>query len=78
VIYKKGQIIPRRLVRCKNRKAQFLYVFCVDVEVVGRVITALDPGPLLHQRYEKIKGKNGKPNVLASCLIENVHFKYME
>lgn len=41
MIYRKGQIVPRRFVRCKSRKTQYTVKFGADVEINGRTIRML-------------------------------------
>ena len=73
MIYKKGQIIPRRLVRCGNRKAQHLWKFGADVEVTGRTIKLLAPGSAITNNRQFIGGKKGRPRIYSRALIVNLY-----
>lgn len=44
VIKKKGQIVPKRLVKAVEKKSQHLVKFGCDVEIKGKTITALNGG----------------------------------
>lgn len=73
MIYKKGQIIPRRLVRCKNRKTQHLWRFGSDVEVIGREVRILSYGEgIFTGGGGFIGGKHGKPLIINVARINNV------
>ena len=63
VKYKKGQIVPRYLVRCKRRKTQHLVKFGSDVEVCGREVRATSGAPLFFIDRHFVGGKNGKPRL---------------
>lgn len=72
--YKKGQIVPRRLVRCKNRRTQFLWKFGCDVEVVGKTIKMKGDGgsAIMHSGRFYIGGKKGRPRVYDEALIDGL------
>jgi hypothetical protein len=61
--YKKGQIIPRFLARCQNRKTQHRNVFGCDVEISGKTITALSGGAVFVIKGAYIGGKRGRPKI---------------
>ena len=44
MIKKKGQIVPKYLVKAVEKKSQHLVKFGCDVEIEGRTLTALDGG----------------------------------
>jgi len=73
VIYKKGQIIPRRLVRCGNRKTQHLWKFGADVEIKGKTIKMLTEGAAIINSKLFIGGKKGRPRLYTNALLENIH-----
>jgi hypothetical protein len=71
--YKKGQIVPRTLVRCKHRKTQHRVKFGADVEVDGRTIKALSNGSVLIINCSYIGGKKGKPRLYLNPIIQNIN-----
>lgn len=72
--YRKGSIIPRRLVRCASRKTQHLWKFGCDVRVEGRKITALrKDGAILRQTSFFIGGRNGKPRRYDRAVLVPLH-----
>ena len=71
--YKKGQIIPRNLVRCKSRKTQHLWTFGADVEVTLREITLLSDGVVFYERKGYAGGRHGKPRRLNFSYIHDIH-----
>lgn len=70
--YRKGQIVPRNLIRCKNRKTQHKIVFGCDVKIIGRKINMLSPGNCIVITGSYIGGKNGKPRLYMHPLIKDV------
>lgn len=76
MIYKKGSIVPRCLVRCKNRKTQHLIKFGCDVAVNRheRSIVAITDGAAIVCSRGFIGGKNGTPKIINSMIISNIHF----
>jgi hypothetical protein len=70
--YKKGQIVPRRLVRCKSRKTQHTIVFGADVDITGRSITALSDGSVLIFTKSHIGGQKKKPKILIRALVNDI------
>lgn len=69
--YKKGQIVPRRLVRCKNRRIQHAIKFGEDVKVDGRTITVLGVGPAIYIAWGRTKSR-GKTLPIKDITVENV------
>ena len=72
MIYKKGQIVPRRLVRCKHRKTQYTVKFGADVEVIGRTIRMLSDGSAIEINRDYIHGKKGKPRLYVKSYLHNI------
>lgn len=72
MLYKKGSIIPRSIVRCKNRKTQYLWKFGADVEVLNKEITILDDGTAIVSNHSFIGGIKGKPRIYNIALLEDV------
>ena len=72
MFYKKGHIVPRRLIRCKNRKTQHLWKFGADVDVSGRTITALTGGAVFYNSRSYIGGNNGRPRIYNRSLITGI------
>lgn len=72
MIYKKGSIVPRRLVRCKHRKTQHLWKFGCDVEVTGPNVVALSAGVIFNIERFFTGGKKGKPKVYAHSCMKGV------
>lgn len=60
-IFKKGQIVPRRLknVICSDRKAQHCVTFGCDVARDGNSYTSLSSGPVFYVRSVKRRMNNG-------------------
>ena len=72
--YKKGQIVPRFLVKCKHRKTQHLWKFGSNVQVTGKTVTVLDEAGTCFTRSAKdyIGGRHGKPKVYDRASFEGV------
>lgn len=47
MIKRKGQIVPKYLFESKEKKARHLVTFGCDVQITGRKISALSPGPCI-------------------------------
>ena len=76
--YKKGQIVPRRLVTAKLRKAQHCIKFGCDAEVQGKKVTALSDGYLfLIPSKTQRKRRNGTMQTCGN-IIENVRIFVFE
>ncbi len=73
MIYKKGTIVPRRIIRCKHRKTQHLWTFGSDVKIVGRTVTMLSEGIMFCCSRSHIGGKKGKPRVYNIGSLIDVH-----
>ena len=75
--YKKGQIVPRFLIRCKSRKTQHLWTFGSDVKVIGKTVIVLDKNGTCFTRGVKdfIGGKHGKPKRYDCASLEGVDIK---
>lgn len=60
-MFKKGQIIPRRLrlAITSDRKAQHCVLFGCDVRVEGRKVTALSDGPAFYVKKVTRRMNNG-------------------
>lgn len=68
--YKKGQIVPRFLVKCSDRKAQHLVKFGCDVEVYGKTIEAITYGSVFELPCTlRRKMKNGTKKRVAFNFI---------
>jgi hypothetical protein len=73
--YKKGQIVPRFLIRCKNRKTQHLWKFGADVEIIGRKIIAKSEGEVIVRERCYIGGKKGKPRIYDRATPKGIHIQ---
>ena len=74
MIYRKGQIVPRRLVRCKSQKTQYMIKFGADVEIKGRSIQMLSDGcALTIEGKGYIGGNKGKPRLYIRALLKDLH-----
>ena len=74
-VFKKGQIVPRRLrlAVTDDRKAQHRILFGCDVEVEGRKVTALSDGSAFYVRRVTRRMNNGTFKKCALA-IRNVFF----
>lgn len=70
--YKKGQIIPRRIVRCKNRETQHRCVFGCDVEIIGRNIIAISSVDIILLNLRPIAKSNRKNLIYNIPHINNI------
>ena len=73
MIYKKGSIVPRRLVRCRNRKTQHLWKFGGDVEVIGRNLKLISGEHIIERKRDFIGGKKGKPRIYDYALMDSLN-----
>lgn len=56
MIKRKGQIIPKRIIKATNKKYQHLFKFGCDVEIVGKNVTSLDGGvALIYPNQKTVK-----------------------
>jgi len=73
MFYKKGQIVPRSVVRCKHRKTQHLWVFGADVEIIRRRIRMLSDGSALIRMRSFVGGHKGYANSTGITIIGEEH-----
>jgi hypothetical protein len=72
MFYKKGTIVPRSLIRCKNRKTQHLWTFGADVEIQVRKVTMVTDGSCFCRQRDFIGGRGGRPRVYDHAELNGV------
>jgi len=74
-IFKKGQMVVKRLGLIKPNKSKMLHLctFGADVQVDGKRITVIGDGPAIYIKRNHIGGMRGKPKEMAQFLIHGVH-----
>jgi len=67
MFYKKGQIVPRSIIRCKHRKTQHLWTFGADVEIIRKRIWMFSEGSALIRMRSFVGGHKGKPKIIDNA-----------
>jgi len=74
MIKRKGQIVPKYLVKSVEKKAQYLVVFGCDVEIKGKELTATSEGSCFVIRNSKYCYSKKKKRTVKGFVIEGFGF----
>lgn len=79
-IFKKGQIVPRRLnlIGVNKQKLRHLWKFGGTVRVEGKSIELLANGCVFVMSKAWVGGRNGKPREYAHSILEGVNITITE
>lgn len=72
MIKRKGQIVPRWLVKSKNKFSHTVRFGC-DVEICGRKIKALSEGSVIELTKAYVGGKNKPKCYVKGVVIDDLH-----
>ena len=72
IIKKKGQIVPKYLIKSVEKKAQHVIKFGCDVEIAGRTIIAKSEGPIICIPYVPHVLKKKRQRTFKGAVADNL------